>query len=193
MRRLVLLVVITLVVAVALCGLRVGPAEAATVSQFMDGQLFKPHKSPITGVMVLNNTKWYGIDVLPQLVILAAETSFGDPKLGGELARRNNFGCLRYRSGPTKWGALSDGKVVVAGNTWYTFPSAQVGMAAFGRFLKIGQGGVLREALDEQPYDWAIFAKAYYGQYSGLQDYIVKLQSLEAKLRTRAGAFGVSF
>ena len=193
MRRLIFRLAPTLIVAIALWMAWTTTADAVTVSQFMDSQLFKPHKSPITGAMVVNNSKWYGIDVLAQLVVLAAETSFGDPKLGGELARQNNFGCLRYGSAPTKWGALADGKVTVGGKTWYTFPTAQVGMAAFGRFLKIGQGGVLKKALDQSPYDWAAFGKAYYGQCAGLDDYVARLQRLEATLRAKAEAFGVSF
>ena len=168
-------------------------AEAMTLSQFMDRALFKPHNSPITGAMVINNARWYGVDVLPQLVILAAETSLGDPRLGGELVRRNNFGCLGYRNTPTKWGALANGKVVVAGRTWYTFATPQAGVMALGRYLKIGRGGVLRLALDDPPYDWVAFAKAYYGNYPGLEQYTQKLKYLEAALRAKAARYGVSF
>lgn len=192
MRPLFARISLVLVGAAMLGGLLAAPASATTAAQFMDRSLFMPHNSPITGAMVVNNSKWYGIGVLPQLVILTAETALGDPKLGGELARQNNFGCLRYRGAPTRWGVLANGKVTVAGSDWYTFPSAQVGMIAFGRFLKLGQNGALKEALAGQPYDWASFAKAYYGDYSGLAAYTAKLQSLETSLRAKAAKSGVT-
>ena len=191
MRRSLGWISLVLVAAAVVCGALAAPASAPTAAQFMDQSLFKPHNSPITGAMVVNNAAWYGIDVLPQLVILTAETALGDPKLGGELARQNNFGCLRYRSAPTKWGVLANGKVSVAGGDWYTFPSAQVGMVAFGRFIKVGQGGVLMTALTSQPYDWTAFARAYYGDFSGLAAYTSKLKTLETQLRAKAAKSGV--
>ncbi len=193
MRRSLGRIGLVFVTTIAVCGLLVVPASATTATQFMDRSLFKPHQSPITGAMVVNNGKWYGTEVLPQLVILTAETSLGDPGLGGELARRYNFGCLRYRSVPTQWGVLANGKVTVAGKEWYTFPNAQVGMVAFGRFLKLGQGGVLKKALSSHPYDWKTFARAYFGDSSGLAAYTVKLYDLETSLRAKALKFGVGF
>jgi hypothetical protein len=185
-------VILAVGIALALSVLLAAPASATTPAQFMDRALFKPHHSPITGAMVINNSTWYGIDVLPQLVILTAETALGDPRLGGELARRYNFGCLRYRALATKWGALANGRVTVAGQYWFTFPNAQTGMMAFGRFLRVGQNGVLKKALSSRPYDWAAFGKAYYGNYPGLQAYVTKLKNLESSLQGKAAKYGVT-
>ncbi len=117
--------------------------EEQRLADFMDRYLFQPHNSPVTGAMVLQNADWYGITPLSQLVIMAAETSLGDPKLGGTLARRNNFGCMRYHGAGTAWGLLSDGRIWVAGKDWYSFATPQVGMAAWGRYLEAGSERLL--------------------------------------------------
>ncbi len=119
------------------------PQELA-LAAFMDTHLFRPHSSPVTGAMVIQNAHWYGIPPLPQLVIMAAETSLGDPRLGGVLAQNNNFGCLRYHGSDTPWGLLSDERIWVAGKDWYSFPSPAVGMAAWGRYLKTAMDRLLR-------------------------------------------------
>ncbi len=161
-------------------------------ADFMNTYLFAPRNSPITGEMVVQNARWYGIPVLPQLVIMAAETSLGDPRLGGTLARNYNFGCMRYHGSDTPWGLLSSGKIWVAGKDWYAFPSPQVGMAAFGRYLKAAMDGFYVPILTAAEPDWDRFAGVYYGRYvSGFSSYVTRLHTLENKFRSMAAAQGV--
>lgn len=169
-------------------------AEQLALAAFMDEVLFKPHSSPVTGEMVLQNAEWYGIPPLSQLVIMAAETSLGDPRLGGTLAQHNNFGCLRYHGADTPWGVLSDGRIWVAGYDWYSFPSPDVGMAAFGRYLKVGANGFYLPILTSPNPDWERFAAVYYGSgVSGFSSYVSRLYSLERSFRASAARYGVSF
>ena len=169
------------------------PDEQA-LAAFMDTYLFRPHSSPVTGAMVLQNARWYGIPPLPQLVIMAAETSLGDPRLGGAVARSNNFGCLRYHGSDTPWGQLSDGRTWVAGRDWYSFPSPAVGMAAFGRYLKSAMDGQYVLLLSAQRPLWEEFAAVYYGRgVSGFGSYVDRLRALESRLREMAAEQGVSF
>jgi hypothetical protein len=169
------------------------PAELQTAADFMDTQLFGPHNSPITGQMVIDNSEWYGIDPLPQLVVLAAETSLGDPRLGGALALHNNFGCMRYSGPNTRWGELSSGPVWVKGLKWYDFATPELGMRSWGRYLKLGAKGAYLSMLNGDHPDWASFAAIYYGRFvPGYQSYVARLQGLEARLRTRAADYGVN-
>lgn len=168
--------------------------KRAALAEFMDVRLFGPHNSPVTGEMVLQNADWYGIPPLSQLVIMAAETSLGDPKLGGTLARSNNFGCMRYHGGSTPWGQLSDGRIWVAGKDWYSFASPQIGMAAWGRYLKSAMNGFYVPILSAVNPDWDRFAAVYYGRgVSGFSSYVHKLHTIENRLRAMASEHGVSF
>lgn len=168
-------------------------ANRTALAAFMDKYLFQPRNSPITGEMVLQNTEWYGIPPIVQLVIMTAETALGDPKWGGELARHNNFGCLRYHGADTAWGELSDGKIWVAGVDWYSFPTPQIGMVAFGRYLKAYDRGFYLKFLTATPPDWRSFAERYYGQnVSGFENYVVKLKEYEDKYRAMAAERGLT-
>lgn len=168
--------------------------EELGLAQFMDTYLFAPHNSPITGRMVLENTRRFGIPALPQLVIMAAETSLGDPQLGGALARYNNFGCLRYHGATTPWGLLSSGRIWVAGRDWYAFPTPESGMLAFGKYLKWGANGFYQAILTAGRPNWAKFASVYYGQgVSGYSSYVSRLYAIEARFRTKAAEQGLSF
>lgn len=168
--------------------------EERALAAFMDECLFRPHRSAVTGEMVLQNAEWYGIPPLSQLVIMGAETSLGDPQLGGTLARRNNFGCLRYHGADTPWGSLADGRIWVAGYDWYSFPTPDIGMAAFGRYLKVGANGFYFPILTGPTPDWHRFAVVYYGSgVSGFSSYVSRLQSLERSFRAAAARYGVSF
>jgi hypothetical protein len=168
--------------------------EQQRLADFMDRYLLRPHHSPVTGQMVLQNAKWYGIPPLSQLVIMAAETSLGDPVLGGTLARRNNFGCLRYSGAGTPWGLLSDGRIRVAGKDWYSFPTPQLGMAAWGRYLKLAADGFYLPILTAADPDWERFASVYYGSgVLGLGSYVNRLDAIENHFRAMAAEQGVSF
>ncbi len=166
--------------------------QRQALAQFMDQKLFQPHNSAVTGEMVLQNADWYGIPALSQLVIMAAETSLGDPVLGGSLARENNFGCMRYHGADTAWGQLSDARIWVAGKDWYSFPTPQAGMAAFGRYLKSGVNGFYVSILDSPNPDWHRFAAVYYGSgVSGFSAYVSRLYAIQARFRAQAVASGV--
>ncbi len=168
------------------------PTQRAQAA-FMDTYLFKPRNSPISGEMVIQNEEWYGIPALSQLVIMAAETSLGDPKLGGSLARHYNFGCLRYHGSDTAWGALASDTIWVAGKDWYAFATPQIGMVAFGRYLKTGANGHYLPILTQTDPDWAGFAAVYYGRYvAGFSSYVDRLHTLEHRFRSMAAEQGVS-
>lgn len=180
-----------LLLAVVMCVLLMAPAWAKSTAQFLKTEFLEPRDSVITGTMLVNNWRWYGIDVLPQLVILTAETSLGSPEHGGALVQANNFGCMRYSGTSSKWGSLADGKVSVAGLDWFHFPTATVGMMAWGRYLKAASDGYYLQALGEQPYDWEAFARRYYGEgVDGFGDYVAKLERYEQKYREQAAEHG---
>jgi hypothetical protein len=180
-----------LVLAVVICVLLVAPVWAGSTAKFLKSDFLEPRNSVITGTMLVNNWKWYGIDVLPQLVILTAETSLGSPEHGGALVQANNFGCMRYSSTESKWSALSDGKVSVAGYDWFSFPTPTAGMMAWGRYLKVGQDGYYLDALGEQPYDWEAFARVYFGEdVGGFSEYVETLKGYEEKYRAQAAEHG---
>ncbi len=184
-----MIAVIVVVLAVML--LAASPAGAAGTADFLDSEFFEPHNSPITGEMVVNNWRWYGIDVLPQLVIMAAETSLGNPRLGGSLVQSNNFGCMRYHGTDTKWGQLSDGRVWAAGKDWYSFPTPELGMMGFGRYLKVGLDGFYLRALDGPSYDWPAFAARYYGRnVAGYDRYLRNLYAFDSRFRAKAAEAG---
>jgi hypothetical protein len=168
-------------------------SEEQAQAGFMTAYLFGPHSSPVTGEMVLQNVHWYGIPALSQLVIMAAETSLGDPSLGGALARNYNFGCMRYHGASTSWGLLSSGRIWVAGKDWYSFPDAATGMAAFGRYLKTGVNGFYVSILRETHPNWERFAAVYYGRgVSGFGAYVNRLHVIETRFRSMAAERGVS-
>lgn len=172
------------------------PADAKpTEAEFIHG-LLKGHNSPITGKMVLDAVQWYGAFTPKQfLVIIGAETSMGDPKLGGAPARHNNFGCMKARANyqATKWGCLASGTFQTQGGTWLAFPDAQTGVIAMGRLLKVGPSGNpgdYRAMLAKG--DWAAFARVYYGaNVAGLNTYIANLKAIDASLTKRAKTAGI--
>jgi hypothetical protein len=109
------------------------------------------------------------------------------------LARRNNFGCMRYHGPGTSWGLLSDGKIWVAGRDWYSFPSPDVGMAAWGRYLKSAMNGFYVPILSASHPDWERFAAVYYGRgVSGFGSYVSRLNAIENRFRVMAADHGVS-
>ncbi len=168
--------------------------EEQALAAFMDTYLFQPHHSPVTGAMVLQNADWYGIPPLAQLAIMAAETSLGDPELGGSLARSNNFGCLRYHGSDTAWGQLSTGRIWVAGKDWYSYPTPAIGMAAWGRYLKSAINGLYLPLLSAERPLWEEFAAVYYGRgVSGFSSYVNRLSAIESRFREMAAERGVSF
>jgi hypothetical protein len=193
MRRLLLI----LLLAAAFCGLFCTPALAySPPAQMMAAEWFGPHASEVTGEMVQAVWRWYGIPPHILLTIMAAETSLGDPALGGRLISEghNNYGCIKWMGAETKWGCLASGSVIVAGKTWYSFPDAWTGIAALGRYLKVGPGGnpgyYLRCFYAD--HDWyEAFAAVYYGRtVSGYSAYLRNIRALDARFCATARKHG---
>ncbi len=97
----------------------------------------------------------HGIRILPQLVVLGAETSLGDPKLGGPIVTEAyNLGCIKWRPRTAEnavYHDLSTGTFERRGVLWFRFPTADAGMEAWGRFI-VTEG--YRDALLNQRWVW---------------------------------------
>jgi hypothetical protein len=163
-----------------------------TEAQFIERAFLRPHNSRITADMVLKMRDWYGIEPLWTLTILGAETSIADPKLGGRLVKYNNFGCIRSGSEKTKWGQLANGTIVVGGKRWWTYPDPWIGMAAWGRLIKVGPASNPGYYLQKmQMGDWAGFCRTYYGaNVPGLESYTDNILYLLGRFKSRANAAG---
>jgi hypothetical protein len=181
----------------------VGSVEAksyASTAEFLDAEILVPRHSVITGQMMMNVEKWYGIPVLAQLVILGAESSLGKPPTpcdigGGALVKANNFGCMRFGSRETKWGMLAEPTAVhVAGRDWFQFKTPAIGMCAWGRLMKEGPSGnpgFYRSIVQNRPFDWSKFARVYYGaNVAGLGEYVWSLRALETSFKTLGLKYG---
>jgi hypothetical protein len=185
------LVFLMLVLGWALADRAAAHGSYTSTAAFLDAEVLGPHHSVIQGVDMVYVWRVYGIDVLDQIVILGAETSLGDPRLGGRLVQVNNFGCVRAFGDwkATKWGAWADGTVSIRGKQWLTWPSPDVGLAAWGRYIKTGSGGRYPALLDRN--DWAGFANIYYGAgVPGLGAYTANLRAIERRYRALAHAYG---
>lgn len=134
----------------------------------------------------------FGIPPVLTLTILGAETSLGDPILGGDLIRSgsHNYGCLKYMGETTRWGVFSDGEINVRGVDWYTFPTPAVGVRAWAIYMKFGPASDPGYYLHAYP-DWRKLAKVYYGEgVPGYEDYVTHLEQLANKFSTQIKAAG---
>lgn len=130
----------------------------------------------------------HGIKPLWALVILGAETSLGDPVMGGELAQRSNFGCIRASTkGP--WADTADGTVSVRGIDWWTWPDAFFGIHAWGSYLSSRFNGEYLRLLAAD--DWEGFASLYYGKtVDDCAAYAASLRERADGIRKRASLAG---
>jgi hypothetical protein len=169
-------------------------AAAETEAQMIDRVFLRPHHSTADGEMVVAIRTWYGIPPAVTLTIWGAETSMGDPKLGGTLARVYNFGCLRSGPTTTPWGKLASGTITVAGKRWWRFPDAWAGAAAWGRHCKVGptsSPGFYRDRLTQTPPDWRGWAEKYYGRsVPGFEAYLANILKINARVLEKARAAG---
>ncbi len=173
------------------------PALAySSPAEMIQAEWLTPHNSEITGEMVLNVWRWYGIPPHILLTIIAAETSLGDPDLGGRLISEDshNYGCMRAFAASSKWGMLANGTITVAGKVWFTFADMRTGMCALGRLLKVGPlsnpGYYLRCFRDNDGWCRS-FAAVYYGRnVAGYSTYVRNLEQLDAKFKVVARANG---
>lgn len=185
-----------LVLAVLVGGLFCGGSAMAyeTPAEMIDAEWLRPHNSEITGEMVQDCWRWYGVAPHIMLSIIGAETSMGDPALGGRLISdgHHNYGCLRFGIHP-KCDQLAVGSVTIAGRDWYSFPSMQNGMMALGRYLKVGPAsnpGYYMRCFAANTNWYRSFARVYYGNVSGLEAYIANLKAIDSKLISTARANG---
>ncbi len=171
---------------------------AQQIEAMMDAEFFAPHNSEITGAWVHNIYRWYGIPPHILLAIMGAETSLGDPVLGGRLISEGhyNYGCIRAFANysVTKWGMLATGTVRVAGKDWLAFPSMEMGMMALGRYLKVGPasnpGYYLRTFRDNRGWPEAVASVYYDRNIPGFWAYVANLKALDAKFCRVAALYG---
>ena len=153
---------------------------AERAETFIDRTFLQPHKSVITGEMVMALREWYGITPLWTLSILGAETSMADPQLGGALVGFNNFGCMKAGDPTTAWGKLANGTTVINGMTWWTFPDVWTGMVAWGRLIKLEYLDLLKAG------GVSAAAPKYYGiNVTGYTEYVANLKHIEAAVNAK--------
>ncbi len=192
-RRLILLLVAASIAAFLVFGGAASAGRYVTPAVMMDVEILGPHDSEISGEMVQNVWRWYGIPTNVTLAIVGAETSMGDPELGGELVDHFNYGCLRYGVGGVRVSELASGHVTVRGVEWWSFPDMRTGMMALGRYLKLGpmsNPGYYRQCF--RSTDWApAFAAVYYGaEVPGYWSYVAELRTIDARVTTIARTNG---
>jgi hypothetical protein len=194
---------LALILLVALAAFFVGESPAiagtyATPAAMMDAEFLVPHDSEITGAVVQQIWRTYGIAPHILLSILGAETSLGDPVLGGKLisGESHNYGCLRYfkAASSTPWGSLATGTMKVAGKDWLVFPDMATGMKAWALYITQGPlaspGYYMRCFRDNRGWP-AAFASTYYGRnVSGYWTYVANLKALDAKFVRVAAEHG---
>ena len=168
-------------------------SDYATPAEMMDGEWFGPSRgSEITGEMVQNLWRWYGIPPHVTLTILAAETSLGhpNPQIGGRLVGYHNYACLTsYNGFGTKWGMLANGEISLGSRRFFTFSSMEQGMMALGRLLKVGptsQPGYYLDCFKRG--DWTAFAQKW--NPGGGYGYALKLMRFDATFRRVANEHG---
>lgn len=163
-----------------------------TEAQFIERAFLKPHHSRLTGDMFTSLRRWYGIEPLWTLTILGAETSLGDPRLGGPLVGVNNFGCIRAGKASTPWAKLACGVITVNDRVWWRFKTPWDGIAAWGRLIKIGPTFIPGYYLERlRAGDWRGWAKVYYGEsVEGFESYLDNILHLNATFKKKLEAAG---
>lgn len=166
----------------------------------IDSLFLKPHHSEITGQMLLNAQRYYGVPARAMLTVMGAETSMGDPHLGGAgMVGAHNYGCMRAYGlwSKTKWGELASGTIWLSGRNWLAFPSPVIGVNAMGRLMKVGpthKPGEYKACLISVPPDWERFARTWYGaDVAGCVQYIANLNVIYKRLGVKAEGAGYSW
>ena len=139
--------------------------------------------------MVLGLEDRYGIPPLATIVILGAETSFGDlTGMGGPLAENCNYGGIKASvQGP--WSETASGIITIRGMQWWTWPTPEKGMDAWGLYLSTRFNGKYLELLKADL--WEQFAGIYYGaNVIGYQGYADDLKKRAINIRSKAERAG---
>lgn len=172
--------------------------KAVDLPALLDRLFLFPHQSLIKGAWIVRNRDQHGISVIAQLAVLAAESSLGDPFLGGRVCREGfNFGSVKFRPRTPEnafWWDLSTGEPISGerpgSGPWMAFPSADVGMEAWGRFIASSQGGQYLAHLNAER--WSDFAAIYFGlEVPGYDEYWRQLDGFARTFRARAADAGV--
>jgi cell wall-associated NlpC family hydrolase len=168
------------------------PAE--TIEAWMDRTIFKPRDSELSGAVITQMQKDYGLKPLWVLTVTGAETSCGRKADGPIVTQAHNYGCITYGSLVTKWGLLAtpNDPLVLDGRRFFKFPNVYTGATALGRLLKVGptsSPGLYLKQL--QVRDWHGFALTYYGKdVPGVAAYEANLLKIEAGFKQQANAAG---
>lgn len=137
----------------------------------------------------MRNHDRYGVEVLPQLCVLAVESSLGDPVIGGVVVREgNNPGSIKWRPRSTsnyRWWDLSVGESMEGERPgtgpWMKFPTPDIGMDAWGLFLALGGYVELLNA-----HRWRAFAERYFSAViPGFEQYVLDLERFYALFDAR--------
>lgn len=178
------------------------PEQLALKKQVITTNFLTPHHAQITADMMINVRDWYGVPIDVQFAILGAETSMGhlnedgsvNPKMGGSLVAVFNYGCMRFGIHPKVTELALKDPIWIRGKDWYKFASPELGMYAWGRYMKVGAKCAYPPLLFGQNRNWTVFAGIYYGKgVSGLAGYIRDLKALDAKADAIAAANGFSW
>jgi hypothetical protein len=153
--------------------------------EFLEANWLRPHKSEITGEMIVRLRDVYQIPILATLAILGAETSLGDlTGMGGKLAEEAcNYGGIKCHAiGP--WSETATGRITIRGSDWWTWPDAQTGMDAWGKYLSLRNDGIYMRCLESD--DFAALSGIYFGAdvagYDAYREDILKrVQNIRAK------------
>ncbi len=172
-------------------------AEVKAQANFIYKTFLVPRKSVLSGEMVMEIWRKYGISPAQSLAVLNAESGMGSLRWGGRLVSEgNNFGCMGYSANPAwiSWNpAISHGKIWVGDRNWMRFYSVADGIEAWGRYIAYGRGKdcyrpLLRTA------NWTGFADIYYGKnVPGKAKYIERLTWAYGMLKKNAKAMGYSW
>lgn len=173
-------------------GLGAPKVEPSAVAEFIDANWGRPHKSKITGQMLLDLEAKYGIKPLWAVVILGAESSFGDlTGMGGPLAEHNNFGGIKATvTGP--WDKTTNGIITARDKPWWTWPDAKTGLDAWGLYLSTRYSGIYMQCLGAG--DWREFAAIYYGEtVDRYEEYVEGLLARVEQVRGKAAKAGIAW
>lgn len=158
--------------------------------EFIETNWLRPHRSAITGEMIIGLYETYKIPIVATLAILGAETSLGDlTGMGGILAERHNYGCIRASvKGP--WADSADGTVTVRGTDWWTWPDAATGMDAWGQYLSTRHDGLYMKCIAAG--DYRGLAAVYYGEdVAGYEAYVSGILERVKHIRAKAADAGM--
>lgn len=163
-----------------------------TTASLLDGEFLQ--NSVIDGQDYVDVWRWYGIPVIYVLTITMLESSCGKP--GSMAVKNNSFFNIKAGSGGT-WEEFSDHTWhtdVPGGGTFLGFATPALGMAAGGRYLKVGPSrhpGYYLGLFNHEPMDWVAFTQVF--NPGGGTTYAKKAKDVEALFRARAASFGYTW